>query len=145
MKDAPKRARMMSISESMRSWALGLGRELETWPGVILKNAFGMILAYRKGVVFAALPQTRALYEQDAILVKFLRTTPALSARIAADQHFAAGTMEQRSTGTDRNPKGEGSKWRIFLMRDDADVHAAIDWLSEAYQLARTMKHKASA
>ena len=144
MPDAKKRAKMMPSSESMRAWALAVSREIEAWPDVALKNAFGMMLVYRKGIVFAALPRTRALYQQDAILIKFLLEPPALSARIAADQRFA-GTMEQRGASSGREPKSQGRKWRIFVMRDDADVHAAIEWLGDAYQLAGRSKHKTRA
>jgi len=37
---------------------------------------------------------------------------------------------------TKGRPGGEGRRWRIFLMREDADVHAAIEWLAEAYRVA---------
>jgi len=63
---------MKPAGEAMRGWAEALAREVEQWQGVTLKHAFGMRLVYRNGVVFAALPKTRALYEEDAILLKFL-------------------------------------------------------------------------
>ena len=134
MEDRQKRIRMKAISEAMRGWAEALRREVESWRGVTLKSAFGMIMVYRKGVVFAALPRTRALFEDDAILLKFNRETPRLSSRIAAEPRFMAGTMEQRHQN--KRKGGEGRRWRIFLMRADADVHIAIEWLSEAHRLA---------
>ena len=132
---APKRRGMMPVSEAIRNWAQALSREVETWPGTTLKSAFGMTLVYRKGVVFAALPKTRALYEENAILLKFMAEPADLRARIEAEKRFAAGTMEQRRAGKG-NRNGEGRRWRIFLMREDADVHAAIEWLAEAYRVA---------
>lgn len=134
MEDKGKRIRMKAVSEAARAWAEALKRELEAWPGVALKNAFGMTMAYRNGVVFAALPQTRALFEEDAILLKFNLETRALSGRIAAEPRFAAGTMEQRHAN--RKPGGEGRRWRIFRIRDGADLHAAIEWLAEAHRSA---------
>jgi hypothetical protein len=130
-----KRPKMKATSEAMRAWAEALAREVEIWPGVALKHAFGMTLVYRNGVVFAALPRTRSLYEDDAILMKFLTEPPRLAARISADPRFAAGTMEQRRTNQSKK-RGEGRRWRIFVMHADADVHDACEWLAEAYRLA---------
>jgi hypothetical protein len=133
---APKRKGMRPVSEAIRNWAQVLSREVETWPGTALKSAFGMTLVYRKGVVFAALPKTRALHEEDAILLKFMRESAHLAARIEAEKRFAAGTMKQKRTQKGKRG-GEGRRWRIFLMRENADVHAAIEWLAEAYRMAR--------
>jgi hypothetical protein len=119
----------------MRQWAEALAAEVQQWPGVTLKNAFGMRLLYRKGVVFAALPSTRALYEEDAILIKFMTPPAKLANRIAAEPRFV-GTMEQRMTKTHKSA-GESKRWRIFRIREDADVHRAIEWMAEAYQVAR--------
>lgn len=131
MEQKPSRRAMKPISEAAQGWALELSREVEQWPGVTLKSAFGMTLVYRKGVVFAALPRTRALYEEDAILLKFVHETPSLAKRILNEKRFAPGTMEQRPTAT-RKPAGEGRRWRIFRVRDQADLHVALEWLAEA-------------
>jgi len=130
-----KREKMKLTSEAMRGWAEGLGREVEGWPGATLKKAFGMSWAYRGEAVFAALPGTRAIYHEEAILMKFMEEPPAMKARIEAEKRFAAGTMEQKKTQKGKRG-GEGRRWRIFLMREDADVHGAIEWLGEAYRVA---------
>jgi hypothetical protein len=130
-----KREKMKLSSEAMRGWAEGLGREVEGWPGVTLKRAFGMSWVYRGEAVFAALPGTRAIHHEDAILMKFMNEPPAMTVRIQAEERFAAGTMERKRT-TKGRPGREGHKWRIFLMRGDGDVHAAIEWLAEAYRVA---------
>ncbi len=130
-----KRQKMKAVSEAARGWAEALGAEVQDWAGVSLKSAFGMTLVYRNGVVFAALPRTRALYEEDAILLKFNREPAGLAARISAEPRFASGTMEGRRT-TKSKALGEGRRWRIFLVREGADLHAAIEWLGEAHRLA---------
>ncbi len=135
MEEKRQRSKMKAVSEAARGWAAGLAAEAQDWPGVTLKSAFGMTLVYRKGVVFAALPRTRALYEEDAILLKFNREPAGLAARISAEPRFAAGSMEQRRT-TARKTRGEGYRWRIFLVRDGTDLHAAIEWMAEAHRLA---------
>jgi hypothetical protein len=135
MEGKPQRSMMKPTSESARRWADGLRTELEQWPGVVLKRAFGMVLVYRGDVVFAALPGTRALFEEDSILIKFVRETPLLAKRIAAARCFAAGTMEQQG----RKPKkaqGEGRKWRIYLLREEKDAREAVEWLARAYKVA---------
>lgn len=127
---------MKATSEPARRWAETLRQELDQWPGVLVKRAFGMVLIYRGNVVFAALPGTRALYEEDAILIKFVRETPALAKRIAAAKCFAVGTMDPR--GQERKKKqGEGRKWRIYLLREEADAREAVEWLAKAYEMAK--------
>jgi len=100
-------------------------------PGVG-QSRFGMVLVYRGKVVFAALPGTRALYEEDAILIKFARETPTLAKRISTEKRFAAGTMQDRG----KKKQGEGRKWRIFLLREERDARDAVEWLARAYELA---------
>ncbi len=142
MEETGKRAKMKVASEAIRGWSEALGRELETWPGVTLKGAFGMTMAYRNGVVFAALPRTRAIYEEDAIMLKFHRETPGVAGSLCDGKpRFAAGTMEKRGT-TKTKKRGESHRWRIFVMRVDADVHDAIEWLAEAYRLAAAKQRK---
>ena len=136
MEGKPQRSMMKPTSEAARRWADGLREEVELWPGVALKRAFGMTLVYRGDVVFAALPGTRALFEEDAILIKFARETPALARRIATARCFAAGTMEQQ--GERRKKKhGERRKWRIYLLREERDAREAVEWLARAYEVAR--------
>lgn len=135
MERSPRRAMMKPTSESARRWADELRLEMEQWPGVAVKRAFGMALIYRGETVFAALPGTRALYEEDALLIKFARETTALAKRIAAEKRFAPGTMQQRGS-SGKNKKGEGRKWRIFLLREERDARDSVEWLARAYQVA---------
>jgi hypothetical protein len=123
---------MKPVSAPARQWAEALRGEVEQWPGVRVQQSFGMTFVYRGEVVFAALPSTRALHSEDAIMLKFQKVTPELAKRMAADGHFASASL-----GAARNAKSEGRKWRFFLLRGDGDVHAAIEWLAEAYQMAR--------
>lgn len=132
MEKKNRRAVMKPTSEAARRWAEGLRQELEKWPGVQVRRAFGMVLVYREDIVFGALPGTRALYEEDAILIKFVRESPALARRIGAERCFVAGNMQERG----KNKQGEGRKWRIYLLREERDVREAVEWLGRAYELA---------
>lgn len=122
---------MAPVSEAARQWAEALRAEVEQWPGVRVKRSFGMTLVYRGDVVFAALPSTRALHAEDAIMLKFQRESAAMARQLAADPHFLPGTL-----ASTHKAQGEGRKWRFFLLRADSDVHAAIEWLAEAYRAA---------
>jgi hypothetical protein len=140
VEEKPKRIRMKAVSEAARVWAEALAREVESWPGVALKHAFGMTMLYRKGVVFGALPRTRALFEDDAILLKFNRQPAGLADRMADDPRFAPGSMEQRHGNKKKG--GEGRRWRIFLMRSEGDLQPAIQWLAEAHRVAAPARRK---
>ena len=131
----PQRSMMKPTSEAARRWADGLRAEVEQWPGVVLKRAFGMMLVYRGDVVFGALPGTRALFEDDAILIKFVRETAALAKRIAEARCFAGGTMEQQGRKR-KKTQGEGRKWQIYWLREDRDAREAVEWLARAYEIA---------
>jgi hypothetical protein len=65
-------------------------------------------------------------------MLKFARESAALAKRLSADPHFVPGTL-----ASTHKSQGEGRKWRFFLLRADSDVHAAIEWLAEAYRAAR--------
>lgn len=139
MAEKQKRSPMKPVTETARQWAEALRGELEQWPGVSVRRSFGMKLVYRGEIIFAALPDTRALYAEDAIMLKFHSETPALAKRMAAEAHFASATL-----ASTRNASGEGRKWRFFMLRGDKDVHTAIEWLAEAYRAAshRHQNHK---
>jgi len=141
VEEKPKRIRMKAVSEAARVWAEALAREVESWPGATLKSAFGMTMLYRKGVVFGALPRTRALFEEDAILLKFNRESSGLLNRLAGEPRFAAGSMEQHHGN--KRKGGEGRRWRIFLMRSEGDLRPAIEWLAEAHRVAAPSRRKA--
>jgi len=133
MEPKNRRSAMKPTSERAQRWAESLRVELEQWAEVTVKRAFGMVMVYRGGIVFGALPGTRALFEEDAVLIKFAKETPALLKKIAAEGCFAAGTMQQRG----KKKQGEGRKWRIFLLREERDAREAVEWLARAYELAR--------
>lgn len=133
MRRSPRETKMIPVSESLARLAADLRQEVEQWPGVVVKRAFGMLLVYRGEVVFAALPGTRTLYEEDAILIKFQRENASLAKRMAQEKRFAAGTMADRA----KKKQGQGTKWRIFLLREDRDAGAAVEWLARAYEAAR--------
>src|SRR5438128_9480106 len=56
-----KRPRLVSLSEEMRHRSGLLAQELSRWPDVSMRPMFGLRAFYRGTVVFAMLPDKRAL------------------------------------------------------------------------------------
>src|SRR5258708_29857020 len=131
MAQAKKRSPMKVASERMRMLGEGLRSELENWPGVTVKGAFGMKLVYRGETVFAALPDTKAIYHEDAIMLKFAEEKPALVKRMEGDPHFISA-----QTATGRNSKSEGRKWRFFFIFEGAHFHPAPQMVAGGHKLA---------
>ena len=61
------RPKLPKPTEETRRAAALLAEELLSWPGVTERPMFGMRCFYRSGIVFAMLPDKRALERPDAI------------------------------------------------------------------------------
>lgn len=88
-----------------------LVEELVHWPDVRVQTMFGMRALYRSTVVFAMLPDKRALGSPTAIANK-----------------LPAGAR-----------KREGQKWRLFELEEDSDLANALACLDKAYRNAGPM------
>jgi hypothetical protein len=62
-----RQVRLPRVPEEMRRVAGMLGQELLRWPGVSARPMFGLRAFYRGRVVFAMLPEKRALENANAI------------------------------------------------------------------------------
>jgi hypothetical protein len=96
------------VSEEMRNLCLMLGKEILRWPGVSVRPMFGMLAFYRGYVVFAMLPDKRALENASAFAYK-------LASRVT---------------------KTEGEKWKLFGITDTSELNAALVVLDKAYREA---------
>ena len=105
---AGKRPRLAPISEEMKRISALLSEELLHWPGVRMRPMFGMRAFYRGAVVFAMLPDQRALESPTAIAYKL-------------------------PTGTQRR---EGRKWHLFELEEERDAANALACLDKAYRRA---------
>lgn len=65
-----QRRRLMSVSEEMRRICALLEAELLPWPGVAARAMFGLRAFYRGAVIFALLPNKRALESPNAMAYK---------------------------------------------------------------------------
>ena len=107
---AGKSTRPGQRSASAEARRLGelLVEELLRWPGVTTLPMFGLRAVHRRGAVFALLPAQRAVGPDLAILYKF----------------------------PEGSESREGQKWKLFEVRDESLIHAALDCLRAAYDLA---------
>jgi hypothetical protein len=65
-----KRPKLALVSEETRHLCLLLAQELLRWPDVSARPMFGLRAFYRRAVIFAMLPDKRALESPKAIAYK---------------------------------------------------------------------------
>jgi hypothetical protein len=118
------RAKFSLISEEMKEWSAMLGSELNSWPGITTRSMFGFLFYYRKGKVFAALPQTRGFSGPSSLIFKFNSMLPALLSRAQGDQRM------------DTHTRAPGKGWFSFELHSQADVRDALFWLNHSYEAA---------
>jgi hypothetical protein len=102
-----KRPKLVPVSEEMRRICEMLARELLCWPDVNMRPMFGMRAVYRRKVVFAMLPDKRALENPKAIAYK---------------------RFEMQGK--------EGEKWKLFELESEEDIGGALAHVGKAYQKA---------
>jgi hypothetical protein len=64
------RPKLQRVSEEMRRACALLAEEISGWPNVSMRLMFGFRAVYRSGVIFAMLPDKRALESAGAIAYK---------------------------------------------------------------------------
>ena len=102
-----KRPKLTPLSGEMKRISALLEEELLEWPDVTARAMFGLRAFYRGAVIFAMLPQKRALESPNAIAYK-----------------LAADGREQ------------GKNWRLFELEDGRDIRKALALLERAYTRA---------
>lgn len=110
---AAPRPKLPKASEEMNRWAAFLAAELESWPQVTAKPMFGLLGFYRRKVIFAALPRTRALETPNSVSFKLTQPRPRSKQNAAP-----------------------GADWSSFEIVADADLCQALHLLDEAYRAA---------
>ena len=107
-----KRPGLVPVSEEMRRISGLLGQELLRWPEVSARQMFGLRAFYRGAVVFAMLPDKRALESPTAIAYKL----------------------------PDRVTKKDGEKWKLVEVKNERDTDKALARLDQAYSRAAGSK-----
>ena len=113
----------------MRRICALLGEELESFPEVSTKPMFGFLGYYRDGVIFAALPKTKALGSPNSVIFKVNAAPKAVLGRMEKDP---------RITISSHGMKG----WHSLEISEEHDIAAAQRWLTEAWRYAHKEKGK---
>ena len=107
----------------MRAWSSALGAEVADWPHASTRSFFGFTAVYRKEKIFAALPRTRAWGTANSLAFKLPTANGAVQSRLEKDPRVGYTLMGK-------------TRWFTFELSSDADLHAALDWIGEAYAAA---------
>ena len=103
-----KRPKVVAPPERVKRLSALLCQELLQWPDVKVRAMFGMRAVYRHKVVFAMLPDKRAMENPNAIAYK----------------------------RPDRHKGQDGRNWHLFELESDRDVRSALALLHKAYTTA---------
>jgi hypothetical protein len=116
------RPRLPRVSEEMKRLAGLLEAEMLGWPNVTSRPMFGLNGIYRGPNIFAVLPRTRAVEVPDSIAFRLLKRPPKVIDELRKDERIVTPTPE--------------GKWITFVIESDAEIHAALKWLTLAYRQA---------
>jgi hypothetical protein len=108
------RPQLLNVDPEMRRWCGRIDEEISEWPNVRSRPMFGLTAYYRGDRIFAAIPRTRAVDTPFSFLIK-----------------LPDATVDRL-----RQARGPGAGWTAFDMSSEADLAAALDCLSRAYQRA---------
>ncbi|MBI2682058.1 MAG: hypothetical protein HYX26_02370 [Acidobacteriales bacterium] len=125
-KDRPA---LQRVPEEVREWSALLKSELDSWPGISYRKMFGVLAVYRKGVIFAGLPDKRALFTGRSVIFKFPTLNAKLAMKLNSDERVLAGTQP-------------GKGWFGFELRSAGDITPALAWISLAYEAAKPTRKK---
>jgi hypothetical protein len=109
----------------MQQWSAMLDQEVSGWPHATSRPMFGLTSFYRRKVIFAALPRTRALSTPDSFIFKLDPMPPALLRRARKDRRISSERESPDVT------------WYSFELNSGDDLHDALWWLNRAYEAAK--------
>jgi hypothetical protein len=121
----PKRPKWFPVDDDMRALSGMLEKEVSDWPGVLKRPMFGYQGLYRDGVIFAALPRTRAMKSARSILFRFTALSPAIL------------NSAEKDSRVDTLSGVPGPGWLMFEMDGGPAIRSALRWLERAYEAAK--------
>jgi hypothetical protein len=113
------------IDDEMKELSAMLEKEVSDWPGASKRPMFGYQGLYRDGVIFAALPRSRAMKSPRSIMFKVASVTPAI---------LESANKDSRVDTVSRMP---GAGWFFFELDAPSAMHGALGWLGRAYEAAK--------
>src|SRR6267143_6925458 len=121
----PKMPKFFPIDEEMKELSALLENEISDWPGVSQKPMFGYQGLYRDGVIFAALPRSRAMKSPRSLMFKFASMPSAILDSAKKDSRI------------DTNSRAPGPGWLMFEIDEASATKDALGWLGRAYEAAK--------
>jgi hypothetical protein len=117
------RLKSLPASEQMKAWSAALAAEVAEWPKVDARVFFGFTALYRGDFIFGLLPRTRSMWSTNSIGFKLENPTSRVSRGLEQDPRVSPTRMQK-------------ARWFAFALREDIDLHSALDWLGRAYDAA---------
>ena len=127
-KTKSKRSKMpkwFPVDDEMKELSAMLEKEVSDWPGVSKRPMFGYQGLYRDGVIFAALPRSRAMKSPRSIMFKVPSVTPAILE--SANKDSRVDTVSGMS----------GAAWFFFELDEASATREALGWLARACEAAK--------
>jgi hypothetical protein len=121
----PKMPKWFPVDDEMKELSAMLEKEVSDWPGVSKRPMFGYQGLYRDGVIFAALPRSRAMKSPRSLLFKFPSMSPAILDSAKKDSRI------------DTDSRAPGPGWLMFEMDETSATKDALGWLGRAYEAAK--------
>ena len=113
------------VDDEMKELSAMLEKEVSDWTGVSKRPMFGYQGLYRDGVIFAALPRSRAMKSPRSLMFKFACMPPAILDSAKKDSRI------------DTNSRAPGLGWLMFEMDEASATKDALGWLGRAYEAAK--------
>jgi hypothetical protein len=120
-----KMPKFFPIDDEMKELSAILEKEISDWPDVSKKPMFGYQGLYRHGVIFAALPRSRAMRSPRSIMIKFASASPAILESAKKDSRV--GNVSGMS----------GAGWLFFELDEASAMKDALGWLGRAYEASK--------
>jgi len=121
----PKMPKWFPVDDEMKELSAMLEKEVSDWPKVSTRPMFGYQGLYREGVIFAALPRSRAMKSPRSIMFKFASMSPALLDSAKKDSRI------------DTISRAPGPGWLLFELNEVSATKDALGWLGRAYEAAK--------
>src|SRR2546421_11577370 len=113
----PKMPKWFGVDEEMKELSAMLEKEISDWPGVSKRTMFGYQGLYRDGVIFAALPRSRAMKSPRSLMFKFASVSPVILESAKMDSRL--NTVSGMS----------GAGWFFFELDEPTATKDALGWL----------------
>src|SRR5260370_25435580 len=120
----PGMPKWFPVDDEMKELSAMLEKEVSDWPRVSTRPMFGYQDLYREGVIFAALPRSRAIKSPRSIMFKFASVTPAIL------------ESANKDSSVDTVSRMPGAGWLFFELDAPSPMQGALGWLGRAYEAA---------